>query len=165
MDFTYEIKFVQNEFIDFSNVGFNSYLSAILVDFLRNKLIEKRQSFTFETVMSSPDKIDVLLNARNFGFKNYLYYVATEDPDINISRIEHRIRTGGHSVPKEKIIARYYRSLELLLDAIQITNRAYIFDNSGESNVWIAEITDGLHIELKSNLIPLWFKKFVLDKL
>ena len=115
--------------------------------------------------MSSPDKIDVLLNARNSGFKNYLYYVATEDPDINISRIEHRIRSGGHPVPKEKIIARYYRSLDLLLDAIKLTNRSYIFDNSGESNVWIAEITDGVNIELKSNLVPLWFKKFVLDKL
>ena len=164
-DFTNEIKFIQNEFIDFSNIGFNSYLSAILVDFLRNKLIEAHKSFTFETVMSSPDKLGVLSNALDNGFRNYLYYVATEDPDINISRIKHRIRVGGHSVPKEKIVERYHRSLDLLLGAIILTNRAYIFDNSGESNVWIAEITDGKQIELKSNRIPLWFKKSVLDKL
>lgn len=46
-DFTSEIKFIQNEFIDFNNVGFNSYLSAILVDFLRNKLIQAHQSIYF----------------------------------------------------------------------------------------------------------------------
>lgn len=115
--------------------------------------------------MSSPDKLKVLSSVHDNGFRNYLYYVATENPEINISRINHRIRAGGHSVPKEKIIERYYRSLDLLLDAIMLTNRAYIFDNSGETSIWIAEITDGKQIELKSDYTPLWFKKSVLDKL
>lgn len=164
-DSIHTISFVQNEFIDFSDIIFNSYLSAILTDFLRNKLIEQNQSFTFETVMSSPDKLRILQNSKNAGYRNYLYYVATEDPDVNIKRIQHRIRTGGHAVPERKIIDRYYRSLDLLLDAIILTNRAYIFDNSGQTNIWIAEITEGRDIELKSNRIPLWFKKSVLDKL
>lgn len=164
-DFIYAIRYVQNEFIDFSDIEFNSYLSAILTDFLRGKLINQSQSFTFETVMSSPDKLNILQNSKNAGYRNYLYYVATEDPDVNIKRIQHRIRSGGHSVPETKIIERYYRSLNLLLDAIVLTNRAYIFDNSGQTNIWIAEITEGQDIELKSNRIPLWFKKYVLDKL
>lgn len=137
------IRFVQNEFIDFSNMEFNSYLSAILTDFLRGKLIGQNRSFTFETVMSSPDKLSILQNSRNAGYRNYLYYVATEDPDVNIKRVQNRIRSGGHSVPETKIIERYYRSLNLLLDAIILTNRAYIFDNSGQTNIWIAEITEG----------------------
>ena len=60
MDSIYGIRFVQDKFIDFSNVGFNAYLSAILTDFLRQKFIESRQSFTFESVMSSPDKLHTL---------------------------------------------------------------------------------------------------------
>jgi hypothetical protein len=89
-DFVQSIRFVQKEFIDFANVGFNSYLSAILTDFLRQKFIEVGRSFTFETVMSSADKVQTLQKARDAGFRNYLYYVATEDPLINISRIRHR---------------------------------------------------------------------------
>jgi hypothetical protein len=41
----------------------------------------------------------------------------------------------------------------------------YIFDNSGETKVWIAEITDGTYIELKTDLVPQWFTRFMLDKL
>lgn len=159
------IRFVQSEFIGFADVGFNSYLSAILTDFLRKKLIESGHSFTFETVMSSADKVQTLQNARNADFRNYLYYVATEDPLINISRIRHRVRMGGHNVPDKKVSERYYRSLDLLLDAVRLTNRAYIFDNSGETKVWIAEITDGTDIELKTDLIPQWFTRAVLDKI
>ena len=72
---------------------------------------------------------------------------------------------GGHNVPDQKVTERYYRSLGLLLDAVRLTNRAYIFDNSGETKVWIAEITDGIDIELKTDLIPQWFTHAVLDKI
>jgi predicted ABC-type ATPase len=124
-DFIQSIHLVQEGFIDFADVGFSSYLSAILTDFLRQKLIEAGRSFTFETVMSSADKVKTLQKAHNAGFRNYLYYVATEDPLINISRIKHRVRMGGHNVPDEKVVERYYRSLDLLLNAVRLTNRLY----------------------------------------
>ena len=164
-DFISGIKLIQNEFISFHDVGFNAYLSAILTDYLRQKFIHSRQSFTFESVMSSADKLQTLAQAQSYGFRSYLYYVATEDPFINLSRIQHRVRMGGHRVPEAKVIERYYRSLDLLLGAIRLSDRAYIFDNSGESKVWVAEITDGTTLDLKTNQIPAWVKRFVLDKL
>ena len=72
---------------------------------------------------------------------------------------------GGHNVPEHKALARYYRSLDLLIEAIQHSNRAYIFDNSGETKTWIAEITNGTDVELKVDEIPIWFQKYVLEKL
>lgn len=69
-------------------------MSAILTDFLRNKLLERGDSFTFETVMTSEDKIEILQKAQRLGFRTYLYYVATEDPDISLTRIQHRVKTG-----------------------------------------------------------------------
>jgi predicted ABC-type ATPase len=72
-------------------------------------------------------------------------------------------------VPRDKIKARYYRSLDLLTEAIRHTNRAYIFDNSGDSKdgkqTWLAEITEGRQLELKTDEIPAWFKRSVLDKI
>ena len=63
--------------------------------------------------------------------KIYLYFVATESSAINVSRIkEVRVPTGGHDVPKRKIISRYNRSLDLLYDAAQLTYQTYFFDNS-----------------------------------
>lgn len=164
-DFIDDIGYINEEFIDFGNVGFDSYMSSILTDFLRQKYLAIGQSFTFETVMSSPDKIQILKKAQALGYKTYLYYVATEDPAINLLRINHRVKMGGHNVSTEKVISRYYRSLELLSDAVKHTNRAFIFDNSGEQRTWIAEITNGTHVELQVDEYPLWFEKYILDKI
>lgn len=152
--------------IDFGNVPeMDSYIASVLTDFLRRKLIESHTSFTFETVMSSPDKIAILKKAQEEGYRTYLYYVATKDPFINVARVENRVKMGGHSVSEEKIISRYYRSLDFLLEAIKATNRAYIFDNSEEKRVLVAEITDGVNISIETENVPNWFQKYILEKL
>ena len=124
-------------------------------------------TFTFETVMSHPSKVALLEQAQGMGYRTYLYYIATEDPDINISRVRSRVQRGGHAVPEEKIASRYHRSLDLLMDAIRHTNRAYVFDNSGENRerTWIAEITDGQELEMKTDQMHAWFKRAVMDKI
>jgi predicted ABC-type ATPase len=75
-----------------------------------------------------------------------------------------RTQSGGHSVPTDKIIERYYRSLDYLFDAIQLSDRAYLFDNSGQSRTWIAEVTAGTDIDLKTEYVPGWFIHYVLTK-
>lgn len=152
--------------IRFESLEGNSYLASELAEFLRMKLIEASASFTFETVMSHPSKIDILRTAREKGYRTYLYFIATDDPDINVSRVKNRVRLGGHSVAEEKIKERYFRSLGHLADAIRNSNRAYIFDNSTEGNekTWIAEISDGKDLEIKADHPPAWFRKYVWDK-
>ena len=149
----------------FHNITINSYLASILSDFLRNQLLCQSISFTFETVTSSRDKVKFLQKASNYGYRTYLYYVATEDPAINISRVANRVKIGGHNVPEDKIVSRYYRSLGYLIEAVSYTSRAYIFDNSDYQYYWLAEITQGCDLEIKTNKIPAWFKKNLWDKM
>ena len=151
--------------ISFHDVLVNSYWASATADFIRYQLLKQHRSFTFETVMSSPDKINFLAKARELGYKTYLYFVATEDPAINIRRVQQRVRNGGHDVPHDKITSRYYRSLDLLLPAIRLTNRAYLFDNSGENQIWVAEITNGTELSIQSASKPSWFQQSVIDKL
>lgn len=150
--------------LDFSGVAVNSYLASVASDFVRRKLLHTRQTFTFETVMSSPDKVDFLAEAQRRGYRTYLYYVATEDPAINLSRVENRVKDGGHSVPADKITERYHRSLRLLRQALTHANRAYIFDNSSTQAQWIAEITDAQRLEIKTDHMPAWFSNLITDK-
>jgi predicted ABC-type ATPase len=151
--------------LHFNDVVVNSYFASVLSDFIRHQLLVAGISFTFETVMSSRDKVDFLQKAQAAGFRTYLYFVATEDPEINVDRVRHRVVTGGHPVPEDKIRDRYTRSLELLIDAVTYSNRAYIFDNStdDQEHAWIAEVTDGLVIELKSSEMPAWCKTALWD--
>jgi predicted ABC-type ATPase len=149
----------------FLKIPINSYVSAIFSDFLRHKFLENQMSFTFETVMSSADKVALLAKAQTLGFRTYVYYVSTEDPQINIARVSNRVNLGGHSVPQDKIIQRYYRSLDLLFEAIKYSNRVYLFDNSGISKRFIASIEEGKVIDIQIDILPEWFDKYVIDKI
>lgn len=151
--------------LSFFEVSVNSYFASVAADFIRHKLLERGTSFTFETVMSSADKVHFLQKAQQRGFRTYLYFVATDDPIINISRVRNRVRLGGHPVPDDKVIARYGRSLDLLLEAIRHTNRAYIFDNSGPAQIWLAEVSDGKTLTMKTDQMPAWFKTAVWEKI
>ena len=148
----------------FGNVEVNSYFASVLADFIRHQLLAKKTPFTFETVMSSPDKVAFLHKAQQAGYRTYLYFVATEDPEINVARVQARVEMGGHPVAEEKIRSRYVRTLELLPEALAYADRAYIFDNSGGEKVWIAEVTHGTEIEIKTDSMPTWFKTALEDK-
>lgn len=148
----------------FSDVSVNSYFASVCADFIRKKLLESRKSFTFETVMSSYDKIELLKLSKKLGYRNYLYYIATSDPIINISRVKNRVTLQGHNVPENKIISRYYRSLDYLKDAVKLSDRAYVFDNSSCEKTWICEITDGTTVDMKVDIAPKWVHEYLLDK-
>jgi len=157
----YLLRFLDNK-IDFSNMSINSYYASICADFIRSQLLKSKISFTFETVMSSKDKVDFLKKAQEAGYRTYLYFIATQDPIVNISRVNNRVKLGGHSVPEDKIVSRYYRSLELLSEAVKYSNRAYIFDNSSQEKSWIAQINNAKEFESKSDTIPQWVDKYLL---
>lgn len=154
-----------NGVINFGPAKINSYFASVIASYIREKLLESKTSFTFETVMSSADKVEFLHKAQKSGFRTYLYFVATEDPRINISRVAYRVRTGGHPVPEEKIISRYSRSLDLLFQALRYSDRAYIFDNSGSNRIWLAEITDGAELEIREGPLTNWFNTYIWEKL
>lgn len=158
---------VMGERIDFQGVDVNGYVASVTSDFLRHKLREAGVSFSFETVMSSPDKVDFMRASQGVGYRTYLYYVATEDPEINVKRVENRVKLGGHPVEVGKIRSRYARSLDLLFDAMLVSDRGYIFDNSkapGEDFL-VAELGDGTLTIKSDNGVPAWFDKAVLRKI
>ena len=154
--------------IYFEKQEIDSYLCARIIDFIRMEFLRLKISFTFETVMSHISKVDFLKEAQKQGFKTYLYYVATVDPEINIGRVHYRVQEGGHTVPEQKIRERYYRSLDLLMSAIEASDRAYIFDNSshGEKAAFIAEIEKAEVLKLNPAVeyFPKWFVDKVLEE-
>jgi len=156
------LKFSGNK-IDFFNIVANSYHASVCADFIRHQLLKAKISFTFETVMSSRDKVEFLKKAQVVGYRTYLYFIATKDPIINISRVQNRVKKGGHPVPKEKIVSRYFRSLKLLNEAVKYSNRAYIFDNSSQERLWIAQVDNAKEFIFKSEVVPIWVKEYLLN--
>jgi predicted ABC-type ATPase len=93
------------------------------------------RSFSFETVMSHLSKVEILASARETGFFAQLWFVGTDDPQTNVERVALRVAQGGHDVPRERIVARWKRTMELLSEAIRSANEAFVFDNSVDGTV------------------------------
>lgn len=142
--------------IQFGTIPINSYLAASIADFIRRELLSQGTSFTFESVMSHPDKVEFMREAQAKGYRTYLYFVATNSPAINIARVRQRVAGGGHPVPEEKIIERYSNSIALLDQAVAAANRAYIFDNSGDAHVLLVQSNEG-ELTTCVDALPQWF--------
>ena len=139
----------------------HSYEASFAAAFLRRLLYKNDASFSFETVMSHPSKIAEIKKAKKNGYKIYLYFICTDDIEININRVANRVEQGGHAVNNNKIRSRYGKTLKNLYTAITLSNRAYLFDNSGRTLELIAEIFDDA-LQLKVDDLPKWFVEYVL---
>jgi predicted ABC-type ATPase len=98
----------------------------------REELLEQRRGIAFETVFSTPEKLEFIRRAKTAGYFVRLFFVGTEDPGINAARVMRRMQKGGHSVPLDKILSRYEKSMTNLRPALFLADRVYIYDNSAE---------------------------------
>jgi predicted ABC-type ATPase len=142
--------------------------AALKAEQMRNELLAQRKSMTFETVMSTRSKVDFIQQARDADYFIRVFYVCTENPTINAMRVAQRVMEGGHTVPIEKIISRYERSIALAAPALAIADRGYLYDNSGhEAHRWLRTV-EGKPVEryakkMEEEDAPLWIKKIMID--
>jgi len=68
------------------------------------------KSFVIETTLSGKYLIKYITKAKNLDFQVSIIYLFLENPDTNISRVKNRVLNGGHHIPKDDIIRRFYRS-------------------------------------------------------
>lgn len=104
--------------------------AAKLVDKQRYESIEKKEDFTFETVLSSEYKLNILRKAKEEGYFIKCVFVLTVDPKINITRIESRVALGGHDVEKSKVVERYYKSINNIKKLIELCDILHVYDNT-----------------------------------
>ena len=110
--------------------GLTDLEAAQKAEALRNKLVERKADFTFETVLSTERNLLLLRKAKESGYEVQCIYVLTCKADINVARVRGRVREGGHDVPEDKIRSRYIKALELLPQIIDVCDKMLIYDNS-----------------------------------
>lgn len=125
---------------------------------LREDCLLKRQSLIFETVLSADDKIDYIKRAKEAGFFIRLFFVSTEHPSVNASRIARRVMKGGHDVPISKVISRYYKSIVNCMKASKYADRTYVYDNTEENSEAkiLFRMTDGKIAKQYMEELPQW---------
>lgn len=120
-----------------SSTGIDVKEAAKLVDDRRYTAIWEKRDFSFETVLSSEYKMDILKFAKQEGYFIKCIFILTVDPLINVARVESRVAQGGHDVPRDKIITRYTKSLAHIKDLIDLCDILHVYDNSTSKPVRI----------------------------
>ena len=106
--------------------------AAQKAELMREQALDKKEDFTFETVLSTDRNLILLRKAKAQGFFIRCIYVLTANPDINVARVMIRQSQGGHGVPEDKVRSRYYKALALIPDLVAVCDVMHIYDNTTE---------------------------------
>ncbi len=105
-----------------------------------NELLEKNQSFAFETTLSTKSYTGFVRKAQEKGYEVILLFMALDSIELAKKRVSIRVQEGGHNIPTDVIERRYTKGLLNLFNLyIPLVDKWILLNNSGETFNVIAE--------------------------
>lgn len=96
-------------------------ISAGKLYFKRLKeFFNKDKSFAVESTLAGNNIIRIIKTAKQKGYKVILVYSFLQNCTTCIERVKKRVQNGGHNVPEEDIIRRYYKSITKFWDEYRL---------------------------------------------
>ena len=138
-----------------ASTGMDNLEAAKLVDEMRYESIRNKEDFSFETVLSSDYKMNILRKAKEEGYFIKCVFVLTANPELNVYRVESRVSKGGHDVPADKIIDRCHHSEK----CIKFCDIMHVYDNTDKAVRIIRKHKDDISIFPN----PFWNEEDILD--
>jgi len=106
-----------------------------------NKIYEtiaQKQSFMWESTISGNFAETIIKLAKKNEYSVSLIYIFVDNPQICIDRVKTRSLKGGHIIPQEDILRRYYRSRKNFLRYINIVDYWELFYNGISESILTA---------------------------
>ena len=72
-----------------------------------NECLGKGLNFTQETTLAGARTERTIRRAKELGYTIRLYYIGLDSLEESLSRIENRVRKGGHNIPQRDVGRRY----------------------------------------------------------
>lgn len=129
-----------------SSTGMGNEEAAKFVDKKRYDSIKAKSDLTFETVLSSKYKMDILRKSKDEGYFIKCVFVLTADPKLNVARVESRVMQGGHDVDSEKVKTRFYKSLANIKELMFLCDILHVYDNTDKPYRIIRKHKDSITI-------------------
>lgn len=111
-----------------------------------NECIDKGVSFTQETTLSGRKTEGTAKRVKDLGYHIRLFYIALDSAEESLSRIENRVKRGGHDIPHDDVIRRFEGRWEAVAKILPYCDEAEFYDNDN-GFVLVAEYRNG---ELRS---------------
>lgn len=95
-----------------------------------HELIDEKADFAFETTLATRSYASLIKETRAQGYNIVLLYFWLDSPDQAVKRVAKRVAKGGHHIPYDVVIRRYYRGLHNLIHLYTpICDRWVVLDN------------------------------------
>lgn len=95
--------------------------------------------FAFETTLASRVFINILNKYKHQGYEINILFLWLQTKEIAIQRVRSRVEQGGHDIPVDVIVRRYYRSISNFINEYtQIADSWFLYDNSTDQSKLIA---------------------------
>ena len=103
-------------------------------------LFRKKKDFGIETTLATRTLLKMVRKAQAEGYFVTVIYFWLDSPERAMERVKARVEKGGHNIPVETIIRRYYVGLDYLFnDYMKICDRWILADNSKPPFKGVAE--------------------------
>ncbi len=94
------------------------------------ELLSQRKTFAIETTLATRSYAGLVKEAQSLGYRVVLLFFWLPSPDMAMERVAKRVREGGHNIPQETIVRRYWLGLQNFFELfIPLVDSWMLFDN------------------------------------
>jgi predicted ABC-type ATPase len=123
----------------------------------RARLLKAGQPFVYQDATIDSQ---IIQEAHDSGFDVKVFYIATEDPNLNMGRVLVRVNNGGAFASLARIPDDYAQSMKQLSDVKKVADDLMLFDNTahGRGHRLVAHFQAGELMKLARS-VPKWAQK------
>lgn len=104
------------------------------------ELLEKEESFSIETTLSTRSYCRLVQRAQEKGYKVSLLFFWLNSTELALQRIAERVSKGGHGIAEEIVVRRYYEGITNLFHIyMPLVDTWILADNSNVPRVIVAK--------------------------
>lgn len=130
-----------------------------------NDCISRGVSFTQETTLSGYKTEATAKQVKELGYHVRLFYVALDTAAESLTRIENRVKRGGHDIPHDDVLRRFSGRWEAVAKVLPYCDEAEFYDNDN-GFVKVAEYRNG-ELRPVGDIRPKWLAElqgFLVNK-
>jgi predicted ABC-type ATPase len=116
------------------------------------ELLMKEVDFALETTLATKNYVSFIRDAKQKGYHVTLLYFWLDSPQLAINRVAKRVSKGGHNIPSETVIRRFYGGIKNLLELyLPICDEWLVFNNMQIDPELVAQGTAILEKQIINN--------------
>lgn len=103
-----------------------------------HRLLNERKTFAIETTLATRSYAKLVEQAKRDGYQVILLFFWLSSPEMAIERVAKRVREGGHNIPTETIIRRYWLGLHNFFTIFSPIVDSWMFFDNVDNTVVLA---------------------------